>query len=83
MDSPILEKEAVEFLIDILIEEYAPKPMYEGWVDLKNTRHQKEEQTAISDSCVVLEPTGCCDFYICQVKNKKAFQEERATISYK
>jgi len=64
MDSPILDKEAIGFLIDILIEDYAPKPLYEGWADLDLPYHQISEKGEMTDSCVVINPQSCCEFYL-------------------
>ena len=66
LNSSILEKETIGFLIDVLIEDYAPKPLYEGWAALNLPSTQKNKRRKMTDSCVILEPQGCCGFYIYQ-----------------
>lgn len=77
LDSHILEKEAIEFLIDVLIEDYAPKPMYEGWANLNSLPKHDENIGGMTDSCVVLNPQGCCDFYEYQLSDLKKSPEVR------
>jgi hypothetical protein len=77
MDSEILEKEAIDFLIDVLIEDYAPKPLYEGWADLNRSCYQNKNHSEMTDSCVVLEPKGCCDFYTARIEATAGIREDQ------
>jgi hypothetical protein len=60
LESHLLEKEAIDFLIDVLIEDYAPMPMFQGWANLNGTSVPGMTMTA---DCVVLEPKGGCAFF--------------------
>ena len=62
-DSALADRDAIGFLIDILIDEYAPKPFYQGWADLDLPLHQRRDEQQMTDSCVVLDPICCCGFF--------------------
>ena len=77
LDNVVTEKEAIGFLIDILIEDYAPKPLYQGWANLDLPYHQTSMRGTMSDDCVVLNPHGCCRFHQHQEQRQPSFQEQR------
>jgi hypothetical protein len=77
LDSPTINREAIGFLIDILIEDYAPKPLYEGWANLNRPNNQNRKDEEMTDSCVVLNPEGCCGFYISQIQESVDIRDVR------
>jgi len=62
-DAPAASRRAVTFLIDILIREYAPKPLYEGWASLNIPDINDGETADMTSGCVVLNPGTWCIFY--------------------
>lgn len=81
LDSASIDREAIGFLIDVLIEDYAPKPLYEGWANLQQPYGQKNKLTDMTDGCVVIKPQGCCDFYTNQYHDSETSRDVRAMIS--
>ena len=50
LDSASIDREAIGFLIDVLIEDYAPKPLYEGWANSQQPYGQKNKLTDMTDA---------------------------------
>jgi len=61
-DDPGINRKVVAFLIDILIDQYAPKPLYEGWARLSIPCIKDETDKGMTEGCVVLNPGSCCTF---------------------
>ncbi len=80
LDSESMDKEVIAFLIDILIEDYAPKPLYEGWANLTPPYNQKKNNGEMTDGCVVLDPQGCCDFHLYQDHQTMNVREEEKVV---
>ena len=76
LDSPSLNREAIGFLIDILITDYAPKPLYKGWADLDLPYHKVREIGKMTDSCVIINPEGCCVFYEFQSQQIMEYEDK-------
>ena len=63
LNNEFTDREAIGFLIDILVEDYAPKPLYNGWANMNLPCNQNKNRGEMTESCVVLNPEGSCDFY--------------------
>jgi hypothetical protein len=55
-------------LIDTLICDYAPKPIFEGWVDLERPYSDRGYCEEMTNYCVVLDPKRHCTFYAQQAE---------------
>jgi hypothetical protein len=55
--------ECISGLIDTLIMEYAPKPIFEGWADLEQPYTDNDTDATMTNDCVVLDPGRLCSFY--------------------
>ncbi len=68
LDNKSSTSECVCGLIDTLISEYAPKPIFEGWVDLEKPYSDKDICGEMTNYCVVLDPKRLCTFYAQQTE---------------
>ena len=69
LDSEMPGRECVGVLIDTLITEYAPKPIFQGWVDLENPICTGNLISEMTNFCVVLDPSRLCSL-LCSTGRK-------------
>ena len=63
LDRQLPGREGIGYLIDTLISDYAPKPIFEGWADLERPYCDKNKYGQMTNFCVVLDPKRSCTFY--------------------
>ena len=63
MDRAYPGREGLSELIDVLIKEYAPQPVFEGWVDLEVSFGDFEKKGNLTNFCVLTDPYRFCCFY--------------------
>ena len=63
-------RDGLDVLIETLIKEYAPQPLFEGWVDLDVKYGDKYIKGTMTNFCIVVEPNRFCTFFESRVENK-------------
>ena len=56
-------RDGLDMVIETLLKEYAPQPIFEGWVDLDVHYGDEYIEGTMTNFCVVVDPNRFCTFY--------------------
>jgi hypothetical protein len=56
-------RDGLDLLIEALLKEYAPQPLFEGWMDPDVPYGDEYIKGTMTNFCVIVDPNRLCTFY--------------------